>query len=397
MDPSTDTSWRTVVLMSKTAYSQFHQSTTPQPWAPLLLEYAWFDSIYSMTGIMPPMARFETFSAALQQSSRGPPGTWNGLPRLVSYFEDMENSRIGLVYRLPLASAVVPKAKTIQSQLYHIPSLRNLFDQSGTEPPLEAKFRLANNLVTTIFDLHSRDSTHGNLTIDSVTFCASSSEKADATTDVDIRRPIVSAFDFFSNGLSQPGSRLYNTLEPNSTSSGLVNERIAELYSLALVLLSIGLWTDAENSWPEVYSPSIPESLLKPLTVRCGSLYAKAVELCWGAVGEHLAARDKADSLVATIQFKVTRYLEACCILDGMSSLEERLSQEQGEGEGAVAQASADAPMAVSQKSKGERSSSTSKDKKVSIAQEKSSFAQEVDHASTHAENDSDGKRFRMQ
>jgi hypothetical protein len=42
-------------------------------------------------------------------------------------------------------------------------------------------------------------------------------------------------------------------------------------------------------------------------------------------LGQH-----SSDQVVALVQLKASRYLEACCILDGVSNLEERLSDDLG-------------------------------------------------------------------
>ncbi|KAH7329558.1 hypothetical protein B0I35DRAFT_420429 [Stachybotrys elegans] len=299
LQPSSANVPRQVVFMSKTTYSQLTQGTSRQPWAPLLLEYATFDSIFSVTGIMPPMARFEKLSTALQQDPQRAPSAWTGLPRLFGYFEDMENSRIGLVYRFPSSFNAVSFDRMTQNTLYHLPSLQDLLVNPASEPPLEAKFRLAHNLANT----------------------------------VDIRRPLVSSFDLFPDDASPPGSILYrHPLDPRTTlTSPLANaidERVLELHSLAIILLSIGLWTEPEALLSSDASGTISQSLLNQLTVRCGSLYTKAVETCWGAVDEELAGRASGDILLTTVQVRASRFLEACCILDGMSEVEERLKQE---------------------------------------------------------------------
>ncbi|KEY73549.1 hypothetical protein S7711_03708 [Stachybotrys chartarum IBT 7711] len=323
---------RSVVFMSKTAYSQLLQTTIRQPWAPLLLEHATFDSIYSMTGIMPPMARFEKISAALQQDSRGIPGTWTGLPRLVGYFEDLENSRLGLIYRFPPSFNAITIEKMTQNPISHLSTLDDLLVRPDAEPPLEAKFRLAHNLANTVFDLHARGITHGNICNANITFCDCTKAKPEATGETDVRKPLITSFDLFGEALSPTNAMIYrHPLDPRTTPTSplanTIDERILELYSLAMVLLSVGLWTGLETLTP-LGSGGIPPPLLRQLAVRCGNLYAKAVELCCGGVDEVLAGRDGGDALLSTVQFKVSRYLEACCILDGMSSLEERLSQE---------------------------------------------------------------------
>ncbi|RSM13119.1 hypothetical protein CEP52_002075 [Fusarium oligoseptatum] len=337
---------REVVFMSKTAYADLTHGTTRQPWAPLLLEYATFDSIYASTGIMPPMARFERLSAGLQQDSQRSPGTWTGLPRLLGYFEDLENSRIGLVYRFPPSFNAVSFERLTKNPLYNLPTLGDLLSVPGSEPKLEAKFRMAQNLVNTVFDLHARGITHGNIVASNVSFCDAVTTEPNAINgEVDVRRPLLSSFDLFPDDApitSSPLSRhpLDPRTAPTSPLSKYTDQRILDLYSLAMLLLSIGLWTRLEELAPE-YSPSIPVSVLDQLAVRCGSLYMKAVQACWNAVDEELAGR----------------------YTDGVSGLEERLDQELSQTEASASNAgfSADQPPPM-----GDTSSKGGKDAKDS-------------------------------
>ncbi|KAF4439174.1 hypothetical protein F53441_12649 [Fusarium austroafricanum] len=329
---------REVVFMSKTAYSELTHGTTRQPWAPLLLEYATFDPIYSVTGIMPPMARFEKLSAGLQQDSQRSPGTWTGLPRLLGYFEDLENSRLGLVYRFPPSFNAVSFERLTKNPSYNLPTLNDLLSLSDSEPKLEAKFRLAHNLMNTVFDLHARGITHGNIVPTTVSFCdAATSQPGSTNGEVDIRRPLLSSFDLFSEDNASEATTLSrHPLDPrNLTSSPLANnpdQRVLDLYSLATLLLSVGLWKRLEDIVSEG-SSSIPESALEELAVRCGSLYMKAVQACWTAVDDELAGRSSGESLLSSVQVRCSRFLEACCILDGVSGLEERLDQELSQAE----------------------------------------------------------------
>ncbi|KAG8415709.1 hypothetical protein J3458_009532 [Metarhizium acridum] len=325
---------RQVVFMSKIAYSELTQGTTTKaPWAPLLLEYATFDSIYSVTGIMPPMSRFERLSSGLQQDPQRAPGTWTGLPRLLGYFEDLENSRIGLVYRLPPSFNAVSLEPRTKNPLYNLPTLHDLLSRQD-EPPLEAKFRLAYNLTNTIFDMHARGVTHGNLAAKNISFGNASTEDANAENGViDIRRPLVSSFDIFpeDEAASKP-SPWRHPLDPHSSRGSPVSrttdERVLELYSLAMVLLSIGLWTQLEALLPNSASTIVPASALDRLTVKCGTLYVKAVQACWHAVDDELNGQSGGEILLSAIQTQTTRFLETCCILDGVSDLEQRLDQE---------------------------------------------------------------------
>ncbi|GAB1319833.1 HET-s/LopB domain protein [Madurella fahalii] len=335
---------REIVFMSKQAYAELTQGAGGrQPHAPLLLEYASFDSIYSMTGISPPMARFEKLSAGLQSEPQRSPGSWTGLPRLLGYFEDMENSRFGLVYQFPRTFNPVTFEHLTQNPLYNLCSLADLLARPDFEPKLEAKFRLAANLANTVFDMHARGITHGNLVGENVSFCnavGTDPEVSGITQgEVDIRRPLISSFDLFSDPQSQDIPRPYSLyrhpLDPrNSAESPLANNadsKTFDLYSLAMVLLSVGLWTKLENLVPNMESPTLPQTVLEQLAIRCGTLYMKAVQTCWNAVDQEMSGFHTTEQIVSRVQFRASRYLEACCILDGVSNLEERLGDDLGE------------------------------------------------------------------
>ncbi|UKZ76955.1 hypothetical protein TrVFT333_004671 [Trichoderma virens FT-333] len=324
-------SCRNVVYMSKTAYSELTtQGATRQPWAPLLLEYANFDPIYSTTGIMPPMARFEKLSAGLQKDPQRAPGSWTGLPRLLGYFEDLENSRLGLVYLFPPSFNTLASSKVSQNPQYSLPTLSDLLARGGSEPPLEAKFRFAYNLTNTVFDLHARGITHGNLSDANISFSrATAAGPGDEKGHVDIRRPVLSSFDVFTEEFSPEHSIWRHPLDPRAAQVSPLpqstDERVLEVYSLAMILLSIGLWTKLEDLAPSAAPTTVPESALDTLAIRCGTLYMKAVQACWKVVDEELSGVAKGESLLSAVQMRVTRFLEACCILDGVSGFEERL------------------------------------------------------------------------
>ena len=335
---------REIVFMSRQAYAELTQTAGErQPHAPLLLEYAGFDSIYSMTGISPPMARFEKVSAGLQSEPQRAPGSWTGLPRLLGYFEDMDNARFGLVYQFPRTFNPVTFEHLTQNPLYNLCSLADLLARPDFEPKLEAKFRLAANLANTVFDMHARGITHGNLVGDNISFCnavGTDPEVSGITQgEVDIRRPLISAFDLFTDPQSEDAPRPFSLykhpLDPrNSAQSPLANNadsKTFDLYSLAMVLLSVGLWTKLENLVPNMDSPTLPDSVLEQLAIRCGTLYMKAVQACWNAVDQEMTGSHTTDQVVSRAQFKASRYLEACCILDGVSNLDERLGDDFGE------------------------------------------------------------------
>lgn len=331
---SAGTPSREVVFMSKTAYSELSQGNTiKEPWAPLLLEYATFDPIYSVTGIMPPMSRFEKLSAGLQQDPQRSPGVWTGLPRLLGYFEDMENSRFGLVYRFPPSFNAVSFERLTQNPHYNLPTLGDMLRQPELEPKLEAKFRLAHNLTNTVFDMHTRGIIHGNLAASNISFCDTVQSGPTVTSgDADVRRPLVSSFDVFPDDSVTETTLARHPLDPrNFKSSPLsknTDERVLELYSLAMILLSIGMWTPLENFIQDASSDVVPDSLLEQLSQKCGSLFMKAVHACWSAVDNERGGDCTGEALLSAVQMRVSRFLETCCILDGVSGLEDQLSQE---------------------------------------------------------------------
>ncbi|GKT88927.1 LOW QUALITY PROTEIN: HET-s domain-containing protein [Colletotrichum tofieldiae] len=108
-----------------------------------------------------------------------------------------------------------------------------------------------------------------------------------------------------------------------------MDSRILDLYSLAMVLLSIGLWTKLENLVPDPSQP-IPESVLNQLGIRCSSMYKRAVETCWTAVDTQLQGVAADEELLSAVQVTVTRCLDSCAILDNMNSLEDRLNLDLG-------------------------------------------------------------------
>lgn len=328
-----------IVFMGKQAFADVRRGR--QGWSPLLLEFAQFDPIYSTTGIMPSMSRFEKLSEGLQTESSRSPGAWTGLPLLLGYYEDMENSRLGLVYQFPANFSPVTFENLTQNPIDNLCTLSELLSRPDFEPRLEAKFRLAHNLANTIFDMHARGITHGNLLDSTISFCSPvGSEHSTEAAEVDVRKPLVSSFDLFpEDGPTLPASvetTLYrHPLDPRTTPQSPLSSsrdtKTLDLYSLAMLLVSIGLWTKLENLVPSPNCPSIPESVLEQLAIRCGTLYMKAVQACWNAVDQELMRPGAGDEILSQVQVRASRYLEACSILDGVSGLDDRISVDIGD------------------------------------------------------------------
>lgn len=327
-----------IFFMGRNASSDLTQHQGPQSTTPLLVEYAPFDPIYSATGIMPDMTQFEKLSAGIQTDSQRSPGSWIGLPLLLGYHEDMENSRLALIYQFPAGFNPVTFEGLTQNPLDNLSTLNELLNRPDFEPTLEVKFRLAHNLVNTVFDMHARGITHGNLNTSAISFCNSTGNQIGLHTgEIDVRRPLVSSFDLFPQeptpGESSQTFLLHrHPLDPRTTSQSPFasnnDKRTLDLYSLAMMLVSIGLWTQLENLVPNLASPSISESVLQQLAIRCGTPYMKSVQACWNAVDHELANPGSTDEILSRVQIRVSRYLEACCILDGIGSLDDRLGDD---------------------------------------------------------------------
>ncbi|KAI1169813.1 hypothetical protein F4777DRAFT_168693 [Nemania sp. FL0916] len=328
-----------IFFMNQQAYAELTQRPARRPWSPLLVEYAVFDPIYSATGIMPEMSRFEKLSAGLQTESSRSPGAWIGLPLLLGYYEDMERSRLALIYSFPPSFNAVHFDSTQQNPVDTLCTLANLLNRPNFEPTLEAKFRLAYNLANTVFDMHSRGITHGNLHTSTISFAniVGSDSGSQGANEVDIRRPLISSFDIFPNSPSiNPSPSLFllhrHPLDPRTTSQSPLaansDTKTLDLYSLAMMLVSIGLWTTLENLVPNLESPSVPESVLSQLAIRCGTLYMRAVQACWNAVELELSQAGNDDQIIGQMQTRASGYLEACCILDDVSRLDDRRSDD---------------------------------------------------------------------
>ncbi|EFX03326.1 het-s domain containing protein [Grosmannia clavigera kw1407] len=332
--PGTET--RQVVFMSKQVYADFARVRgLRQGYSPLLLEYSYFDPVYSSTGIMPSMARFEKLASGLQANMQRPSNAWIGIPQLLGYFEDMDHSRLGLVYHFPPGcNAVVPSDVAAHQPRSCLLTLSDMLSSPSVEPRLEAKFRLASNLANTVFEMHARGIAHGRLGDQSVLF-GRDAAPGTAATDIsraDVRKPLISGFDLFPSTPSpdreQQSLLFRHPLNPQSFSPESppivdADPRAFDLYSVAMLLLSIGMWTKVENLVPHRESASVSETVLDQLAVQCGTLYMKAVQTCWNAMETVVSAKTPSESHLARVELKVSRYLEACCVLDTVSAFEE--------------------------------------------------------------------------
>lgn len=299
------------------------------PAVPVLLEYASYDPIYSITGITPSMTRFEKLFSALSRAYISTDRLLSGLLRLIGYFEEPEHSRFCLLYALPTHFGPVDlKTPTMPAIII----LSDLLSSNTYEPSLEVKYRLAYNVANAVFDLHSKGVVHGNIVSSNILFIENQAQNRFDLAQVNMRQSFLASFDLFSDNAtdsSEPSSQstsLYrHPLDPRTTRyTHLTSEsKSLDLYSLAILLLEIGLWTSLADVFPSVSAlPEKPIAVYKKLASRCGSLYAKAVQACWDAPQNEISQRARPDVMHQKVLWKVSKALDACCAIDEASDTE---------------------------------------------------------------------------
>ncbi|PMD40492.1 hypothetical protein L207DRAFT_582688 [Hyaloscypha variabilis F] len=308
----------------------------PVPTVPVLLEYAPYDPIYSVTGITPSMTRFEKLFAALSQAYISNERVLSGLLHLIGYFEEAEHSRFCLLYALPTNFGPVD----IESpRMPSITILSDLLYSNMYEPSLEVKYRLAYNVASAVFDLHAKGVVHGNVIASNVLFIEHQSQSRLDLSQVNMRQSFLASCDLFSDNATDgqndpflsPASLYRHPLDPRTTryTRFTSESKSLDLYSLAMMLLEIGLWTSLHDIFPSVHSiPENPAAVLKLLAARCGGLYVKAVQACWHAPDEELSSTARPDVMHQKVFWKVSKALYTCCSIDESSEEDSEASDD---------------------------------------------------------------------
>ncbi|KAB8301614.1 hypothetical protein EYC80_003455 [Monilinia laxa] len=329
-------SLRQIVLMRRLVNSSDLRKAigqSPDP-IPVLIEYAPYDPIYSITGITPSMTRFEKLFAGLSQAYYASNRLLVGLLRLIGYYEDAEHSRFCLLFALPTNFGPMDiHSPTLQMPT--INSLSELLISPAFEPSLEVKYRLAYNIANAVFDIHSKGIVHGNLLPSNVLFIEHpTSQRPFDLTQINMRQSYLGSYDLFSDTATDSGpsldqaSMLYkHQLDPRVTKfTNLSQEsKSLDLYSLAMILLEIGLWSSLSELFPRASQvPSNPTDVLKHLASRCGSIYVKAVKACLSAPEGELSRKARPDVMHQKVFWRVSKALNTCCSLDDISDDSER-------------------------------------------------------------------------
>jgi hypothetical protein len=297
------------------------------PEVSVLVEYANYDSTYQHTGVPPPLQRLEALSAAFLPMRAESQHNIS----LLGYFEDPSEPRLGLVYDLPYSVQNQLHATAISSAETLAPlSLLNLIRKAKPiqpssadvdPPPLEARFKLAFRLTEQLRLLHMRELPHGNINSSSVIFAMTSNEASSRRLKC-LKSPIWASFDVFSKSSVEGLASNLNIYRhprdhPQPSQRDLAQDIKFDLYSLALVLLEVGIW----QSLGDMFKPKYTlvdfklrlEKLWAPkLASRCGTAYMRAVQICLQA-----ADPGEVGSLTTEgVYDRVFTQLQRCCMLD---------------------------------------------------------------------------------
>ena len=302
----------------------------PPPIVPVLLEYAPYDPIYANTGVTPSMNRFEKLFAGLQMGQGATGRPESGVLNLIGYFEEPLQSHFGLLYELPNRfSPEVHGPKT--PAMPYVATLADLLSDEMFEPALEVKFRLACHLAMTVFDLHSKGIIHGNIAASNVVFFDQQSpgrKDEDVLSKINVRQAFLTSFDLFPDYTSRQeasdvdGSEMFlyrSPIDPRVTNLTVLshNSRSLDVYSLAMLLLEIGLWTPLRDIFPpHLGIPGDKTQVYKRVAARCGTKYLAAVKACWRAVDEEKSSVSRPEVALQKIYGQVVQALESCCMIE---------------------------------------------------------------------------------
>lgn len=322
--PPAKSSRQIIFMRRPNSPSGSRQYSQSAPVVPVLMEHTPYDPIYTVTGITPSLTRFERLFAALSQAYISPERLFSGLLHLIGYFEEAEHSRFCLLYALPNHFGPVDIETP---RMPSITILSDLLHSTNFEPSLEIKFRLAHNVANAVFDLHSKGVVHGNIRSQSVVFIEHQTQSKFDLREVNMRQSFLTSADLFSdNATDSPQSGTLalhrHSLDPRITRyTHLTSEsKSLDLYSLAMLLLEIGLWSPLQEIFPTVSTvPENPAAVLKMLVTRCGSLYTKAIQACWRAPDDELSQKARPDVMHQKVFWKVSKALDTCCALDDTS------------------------------------------------------------------------------
>jgi hypothetical protein len=182
-------------------------------------------------------ANLESLVALLHMDNRP---TQFRVPHCAGYFDDDENLRFGLIYRVP--GATPQSAETT--------SLSNLLLRKGNPPPLESRISLAKELVTSLYFLHAVNWLHKGLRDECILVQMRHGSP-------DYSQPLISGFEYSRPdvvGLTTTAAKdtwaVYahpDYLGVDEDGKKKVYRKTYDMYSLGIILLEIASWKPAEE------------------------------------------------------------------------------------------------------------------------------------------------------
>ncbi|PSN60070.1 hypothetical protein BS50DRAFT_681892 [Corynespora cassiicola Philippines] len=317
-----------------------HSSTNP--WktdsgksieTPVLVEYATYDSTYRFTEVSPPTDRLEGLLAILAKLSNEQ--SFHGTLACKGYFEDPKQPRFGLVFELPSSvySSAADLNKTPEElrpvTLLNVLSTgsKSLHNSNSATPPLEDRFRLAFTLSLTFSKIHGDSFVHKDVNSSNILVFRKNKRLSPNSRALhySLRSPVICSFDLFSEYDIEPSSTMPTTLniyrhpeDPRFTGdkSKPYGPQF-DLYSLALILLEVGLWQPLSDLWKPKYTLSdfkqrVEDVYIRRLASKCGTAYMQAVRDCFWAADRIASGAEDFQQLYNRILIRLQR----CCLLD---------------------------------------------------------------------------------
>lgn len=342
-----------------TSAAPFLTGLTKESTLPVLVEFTpmLLESQNSIT--VPGNSRLEKLQRVLDQLVENSRVSHLALLRFLGYYIDMPNARYAFVYQMPMDYFPFPFQPSNIFMKELKPRTLVSFYQSGDDsqdlpvPSLEARFRLAYDLLQAVLHLRSQNVVHGNINSSNIVVFPSvnnSSQERNGNLKEDLRHIYLTSCAQFSGNEPCP-EPLSASMYRHPDDKRQLDDAAAwayDLYSLGLVLLEIGLWTPISRLWKMKYNNAmfkqrIENVYIHKLASKCSSTYLHVVQLCLDAPNFFFSTQPMTDlglrvpeiyhypalelaepesifSFSANLLYTVTKFIWRCCSLDIFSS-----------------------------------------------------------------------------
>ena len=283
-------------------------TTIQGPSIPVLIEFSPILLEMQNSLILPQKERLNSLFETLERLVDNARVSHLGLLKFIGYFVDMTYSRYAFIYQLPL---IFFPLQTQPSATLTPKPLVSLFyngedRHEAPMPNLEARFRLAYNLLLDVLHLRSQNIVHGNINSNNILIFPESLYSGEKSSDLcrDFRHPFLASLAQFDGGDKNASPEpLSSSMYRHPDDRKSITDPSAwayDMYSLGLVLLEIGLWTPLSRLWKTKYNAAtfksrIENVYVKKLGSKCGSAFLQTVQLCLDAPNFHLSTQPMAD------------------------------------------------------------------------------------------------------